>query len=528
MGKKFPQNGERTPLLLQREEDDFNSTKFGLLVKDVKYALRTERNRNNLALVDTLQRMGIEHHFHEEIQSILQKEYEESACFIKYQTHNDVALCFRLLRQEGYHVSADVFRKFKNYDDEPFRSSLSQDINGLISLYEASQLGVEGEHILDEVANFSSEHLNAYLAHNNSCVQATIIKETLKYPYHKSLASYKAKSFINNFKGINGWGRSTLQELANMDYSITKEIHQHELAQVSRWWKNLGLAEDLKLMRDQPLKWYAWPMAMLTDPRMSQQRIQLAKCISFIYVIDDIFDVYGTTEELTLFTQAVHRWELSAMMDLPEYMRSPYKALYDTINSIGYNIYKIYGQNPIQNLHNEWANLCNAFLQEAKWFVSGELPTTNEYLKNGLVSSGVHVVLVHMFYLLGFGLNNQNSIYLEDSSAMASSVAMILRLWDDLGSAKDENQEGTDGSYIEYYMKENKDASIELARKHVINLIEDEWKKLNKEHLSLMTKSSTSFSKASLNSARMVPLMYDYDDNQSLPILQEYIKSMLH
>lgn len=106
MGKKFPQNGERTPLLLQREEDDFNSTKFGLLVKDVKYALRTERNRNNLALVDTLQRMGIEHHFHEEIQSILQKEYEESACFIKYQTHNDVALCFRLLRQEGYHVSA--------------------------------------------------------------------------------------------------------------------------------------------------------------------------------------------------------------------------------------------------------------------------------------------------------------------------------------------------------------------------------------------------------------------------------------
>ncbi|KAM3204425.1 hypothetical protein P3L10_027834 [Capsicum annuum] len=104
---------------------------------------------------------------------------------------------------------------------------------------------------------------------------------------------------------------------------------------------------------------------------------------------------------------------------------------------------------------------------------------------------------------------------------------MILRLWDDLGAAKDENQEGTDGSYIECYIKENKDASLELAREHVIKLIEDEWKQLNKEHLRLMSRSSRSFSKASLNSARMVPLMYNYDDNQSLPVLQEYIKSML-
>ncbi|KAK6776956.1 hypothetical protein RDI58_023673 [Solanum bulbocastanum] len=46
------------------------------------------------------------------------------------------------------------------------------------------------------------------------------------------------------------------------------------------------------------------------------------------------------------------RWELCAMMDLPEYMRSTYKALYNTINSIGYNIYKFYGRNPTQNLRN--------------------------------------------------------------------------------------------------------------------------------------------------------------------------------
>ncbi|TMW87282.1 hypothetical protein EJD97_020151 [Solanum chilense] len=505
-------------------KDGFNSTKFAGLVKDVKYSLMTERNTNNLVLVDTLQRMGIEYHFQEEIESILHKEYDQSACFLKYQTPFDVSLCFKLLRQEGYHVSADVFKKFKNSDD-----SLREDISGLIGLYEAAQLGVEGEHILDEIAKFSSDHLNACLAHNDSCDQATIIKETLKYPYHKSLASYKAKSFINNFKGIHGCGRTTLPELANIHYSIKREIHQHELIQISRWWKSLGLAEDLKLLRDQPLKWYAWPMAMITDPIISQQRIEIAKCFSFIYVIDDIFDIYGTVEELALFTQAINRWELDVMVDLPEYMRPPFRAFYDTINSIGYNIYKIYGQNPTQNLRNAWENLCNAFLKEAKWFASGELPTTHEYLKNGVVSSGVHVILTHMFFSLGFGLTNQNSMNLEDTSDMASSVATIFRLWNDIGSAKDENQEGNDGSYLECYLKEQKDGSMELAREYVVKLIENEWKKLNKESLHLMSQPNLrSFSKISLNFARMIPLMYDYDDNQSLPILQEYIKSMLY
>uniref|UniRef100_A0A3Q7GIS4 Uncharacterized protein n=1 Tax=Solanum lycopersicum TaxID=4081 RepID=A0A3Q7GIS4_SOLLC len=463
----------------------------------------TERNTNNLVLVDTLQRMGIEYHFQEEIESILHKEYDQSACFLKYQTPFDVSLCFKLLRQEGYHVSADVFKKFKNSDD-----SLRQDISGLIGLYEAAQLGVEGKHILDEVAKFSSDHLNACLAHNDSCDQATIIKETLKYPYHKSLASYKAKSFINNFKGINGCGRTTLQELANIHYSIKREIHQHELIQISRWWRSLGLAEDLKLLRDQPLKWYAWPMAMITDPIISQQRIEIAKCFSFIYVIDDIFDIYGTVEGLALFTQAINRWELDVMVDLSEYMRPPFRAFYDTINSIGYNIYKIYGQNPTPNLHNVKQN-------------GLPLESYQQHMS--------HVILTHIFFSLGFGLTNQNSMNLEDTSDMVSSVATIFRLWNDIGSAKDENQEGNDGSYLECYLKEQKDGSMELAREYVVKLIENEWKKLNKESLHLMSQPNLrSFSKISLNFARMIPLMYDYDDNQSLPILQEYIKSMLY
>lgn len=84
----------------------------------------------------------------------------------------------------------------------------------------------------------------------------------------------------------------------------------------------------------------------------------------------------------------------------------------------------------------QWSSLCTAFLEEAKWFANGKLPKTEEYLRNGIVSSGVHVVLVHAFFLLGEGLCNQTVELVDDMPRIISSTASILRLWDDLGSAK--------------------------------------------------------------------------------------------
>ncbi|OMO76674.1 hypothetical protein CCACVL1_15503 [Corchorus capsularis] len=174
-----------------------------------------------------------------------------------------------------------------------------------------------------------------------------------------------------------------------------------------------------------------------------------------------------------------------------------------------------------------WANLCRAFLVEAKWFASGKLPNAEEYLENGIISSGVHIVLVHIFFLLGEGLNHQNVELIDNNPGMISSTATILRLWDDLGSAKDENQEGNDGSYVDCYMKEHQGIEVESVRKRVIQIISNAWKCLNHECLS-RNPISLSFAKASLNIARMVPLMYNYDENQCLPSLEEYMKSLLY
>ena len=43
-----------------------------------------------------------------------------------------------------------------------------------------------------------------------------------------------------------------------------------------------------------------WTVACLTDPSLKYQRVELTKPVALVYVIDDMFDVYGKLDELTL------------------------------------------------------------------------------------------------------------------------------------------------------------------------------------------------------------------------------------
>ncbi|KAK9265998.1 hypothetical protein L1049_012498 [Liquidambar formosana] len=487
-------------------------------LKEVRHVLISKAGGDSLEgllLIDAIQRLGIDHYFQQEIDTVLQSHNVIS----KARGHSDhdlyaVALCFRLLRQQGYFVPADVFNNFKDKEGK-FKQKLSEDIKGLMGLYEAAQLSTEGEDILDEAGDFSGELLNACMPHLNDH-EARVVANTLRYPHHKSLSRFMAKKYLSDFQDTNEW-TNVLVELAKMDFNILQSIQRREILEVSKWWKELGLTKELKFARDQPLKWYMWSMAVLTDPSFSEQRIELTKPISLVYIIDDIFDVYGTLDELTLFTEAVSRWEFAAVDQLPDYMKACFKALYDITNEIGYKLYEKHGWNPIDSLRKTWESLCNAFLVEARWFASGQLPKAEEYLRNGVVSSGVHVVLVHMFFLLGQGITKESQDLGNDHiPGIIYFTATILRLWDDLGSAKDENQDGHDGSYVECYMKDNEGSSVESARDHITQMISDSWKCLNKECLS-PNPFSASFTRASLNAARMVPLMYNYDDDHSLP-----------
>ncbi|KAM1320183.1 hypothetical protein ACFX14_005245 [Malus domestica] len=528
-----------TPLKPLNSKTKYTSSKDGIIcfqheqkLDDLRSALKKVGGQavEGLDMIDAVQRLGIDYHFEDEIDQILQKQHIISST-TAHGAHDptdlhEVALRFRLLRQHGYFVSDDVFNNFKEGEGN-FNQMLSEDIKGLMSLYEASKLSTEGEVVLEEAGKFSGHFLNSSLLHLDHH-QARVVENTLRNPHHKSLAPFMAKNFfVSGFQGTYNRWLNILQTVAKTDLYMVQSLHQKEVVQVSKWWEELGLSKELKFARDQPIKWYNWSMAGLTNPNLSDERIEFTKSVSFIYLIDDIFDVYGTLDDLTLFTEVVNRWEIGAIEHLPDYMKICFKALYDMTDEISCKVYEKHGWNPLHSLKKTWASLCNAFLVEAKWFKSGHLPRAEEYLKNGIISSGVNVMLVHIFFLLGEGITKQSVELLNGTPAIISSTAAILRLWDYLGSAKDENQDGDDGSYINYYLNEHQGKTMEEAQEHVTNMISQEWKKLNKVLVS-PNPFPAAFTKASLNLARMVPLMYSYDDNQRLPSLDEYVESMLH
>lgn len=125
---------------------------------------------------------------------------------------------------------ADVFNNFKNKEGR-FKSELGTDIKGLMALYEASHLSIKGEDILDQAADYSCLLLDGWMM-NLDQRQARLVDSTLRHPYHKNLARFTARSFVSDYKGINGWVDG-LQELATMDFKMVQSTNQREILQFS-------------------------------------------------------------------------------------------------------------------------------------------------------------------------------------------------------------------------------------------------------------------------------------------------------
>ncbi|WVZ25656.1 hypothetical protein V8G54_004200 [Vigna mungo] len=487
------------------------------VVKNEVWKTVDESSLEGLCMIDVIQRLNIDYHFQDEIETFLEKQYANySRVGSGYGNHiHEIALRFRLFRQHGYFAPSEVFEKFTN-KERKIRPELSENIKGMVDIHEASQLAVAGEDILAEAEKFSGKVLKEKV----DCIDShgdQFVKRTLEHPFHKSLPLFTATKFLGDFHDKNLW-LSSFREIAKMDFSLLQFSYHREIGQITKWWTGLGLANELVYARNQPLKWYIWSLACFADRTFSEERIELTKPISLIYIIDDIFDVYGTLDELTLFTEAVCRWDITGVEQLPDYMKTCFSVLYNLTNEISSKVYQKHGWNPIHSLQNAWKSLCKAFLVEAKWFGSGKLPSAEEYLENGIVSSGVHIVM---------GLTEENVQIIDGNPDIISSPATILRLWDDLGNAQDENQKGNDGSYVNCLMNEKAEYTREVARERVMSKISDAWKNLNQECFFHKHFHPT-FTKASLNVARMVPLMYSYDDRQSLPGLEEQVKSLLY
>ncbi|XP_022717547.1 probable terpene synthase 9 [Durio zibethinus] len=226
---------------------------------------------------------------------------------------------------------ADVFNKFMDSDGK-FKDSLREDVDGLLSLYEASYLGQHGEDVLDEAQTFSTKHLKLVMEKLENDL-AEQVKESLHVPIYWRLPRMEARNFISIYQK-DAKRNFLLLELAKLDFNLLQSVYLKELKELAEWWKDLNIKEKLPFARDRMVECYFWATGSVPEPQFYKCRRNLTKFGSLTTVLDDVYDIYGSMDELDAYTNAVNRWDLEAMEELPEYMKVCYSAMYNHVNEM--------------------------------------------------------------------------------------------------------------------------------------------------------------------------------------------------
>ncbi|KAI4324174.1 hypothetical protein L6164_023731 [Bauhinia variegata] len=394
-----------------------------------------------LELIDDLQRLGLAYHFNNEINTILDNVYKSVDSFMEENLYF-TALKFRLLRQNGYHISAEVFDCFQDGECD-FKESLSFDIDGILS-FELSLL----------------------------------VTHALEIPLHWRMLRLEARWFID-FYGRKKSMIHSLLKLAKLDFNMVQAIHQEDLKHASRWWEKAALREKMSFSRDRLVECFIWTVGLSFQPHFGYFRRVMTKVGALIAIIDDVYDVYGNLEELELFTDVIGR----------ERAPDPF------------------------NLAKVWADLCKAYLIEAKWYFNGYTPSQEEYIENGWISISGPVILIHAYFSAPNPIRKKDLRYLEKYSNIIRAASTILRLANDLGTYKREMETGDIPRSVQCYMHET-GASEAYAREHIKSIICTTWKKINEDVNS--GSYPLSFIEIAVNLARMSLCMYQYGDAFSI------------
>ncbi|XP_021742765.1 (-)-germacrene D synthase-like [Chenopodium quinoa] len=436
--------------------------------------------KERLILLDDIIRLAVAYHFEDEIEDILKKFYNKfyvDGCYEDDLYY--ISLRFRLVRQHGFYVSSDVFEKFKCEEKERyFKDCLTSDVQGLLSLYEASCLGVHGEKILDEARAFATTHLTSY-ATQLSSPMAEQIDHALKLPLHRRSIRLESRLQISFYES-KSCHDETLLKFAKIDFNLLQIFYNIELRDLTRWWRRLNMLNKLPFVSDRVVEAYFWILGVYHEPKYSYARMLLNKLFKNVSVIDDIYDAYGTIEELKPFTQAIQRWDKSCIEELPSYMRVIYQVILDTFEEIEQNLALEQRSFAVYHLQQQMKALFQAYLQEAIWRHQNVVPTYDDYMKNGIRSSGYLYVITASYPGMG-ELATKDAFEWVNHRTKALNVSCILaRLLNDIGSHKFEKRRGHVSSAIDCYMDQF-GTSMEEATKALRSHIEEAWKDINEE-----------------------------------------------
>ncbi|XP_049408724.1 sesquiterpene synthase 12-like [Solanum stenotomum] len=452
------------------EVDEYKETIRKMLVE------APEGSEEKLVLIDAMQRLGMAYHFDNEIETSIRNIFYAS------QQNDDnlhvASLRFRLVRQQGHYMSSDVFKQFTNQDGK-FKETLTNDVQGLLSLYEASNLRVRNEEILEEALTFTTTHLESIVSNLSNNSLKVEVTEALKQPIRKTLPRVGARKYISIYEN-NDAHNHLLLKFAKLDFNVLQKFHQRELSELTRWWKDLNFANKYPYARDRLVECYFWVLGVYFQPKYSRARKMLTKVLKMTSIIDDTFDAYATYDELVPFNDVIQRWDISVIDSLPPYMRPAYQALQDIYNEMEQLLTKEGNSDRVYYAKYEMKKLVRAYFKEAQWLDAGYTPKYEEHLENALVSCGYMMAATTSLIGMDESISQETFEWMINEPLIVRAASIINRRMDDMIGHETEQQREHVASTIECYMKEygaSKQETYTKFHKEVIN----GWKDINKE-----------------------------------------------
>ncbi|CAH8358479.1 unnamed protein product [Eruca vesicaria subsp. sativa] len=454
--------------------------------------------------------LGLAYHFEDEIMETVEDGFQKIDEMMagEYDLYT-VSVIFYVFRTYGYNISSDVFERFLG-DHGEFKECLAKNAKGILSLYEAANMGTTTDYILDKALTFTTSNLESL-----SCTckpnLSKLIRSSLGLPQHKNMEILVAKEFIRFYEKEED-SDPTLLKFSKLNFKFLQLLYHQELKILSKWYKEQDFESKLPPYHRDILVELNLPTLGYMEPKHSRVRIFLTKMYTMQVMVDDTCDRYATLREVEILADIIERWDVDDAMDgVPDYLKSLVKFIFGTFQEfekeVGSELGGRYSVEATIEYFKEyiWSNL-----QLAKWACVDHLPSFEEYLYVGGLEVAVDLTVACILMAMENICKEEAFEWLKTRDKLLRDMSTKARVPNDMFGYKDDMSRGYLTGSINCYKKQYGVTEEEAFRK--LRQFIAELDKVMNEDILKPINVPRQVLKVVIDTLRALNVGYDKDD----------------